>query len=198
MTQTAPFSAQACLPTKGWTIPPEEVERRLDLRNGRALVCSVDPPGCVDIDDALHAREIAPGKWEVGVHIADVGHFIKAGTAIDIEAAARATTVYLVTTRIDMVPKRLGEDLCSSTNTSTVWPSRLLDGCRREHHVHRFAKTVIKSESSLRRSADADGRCAPRRPVTNWLRTNVGEEAEGEAIRRRRAHRVARGALRPR
>ena len=47
------------------------------------------------------------------MHIADVGHFIKAGTPIDLEAASRGTTVYLVNKRIDMVPKRLGEDLCS-------------------------------------------------------------------------------------
>ena len=72
---SAPFSAQvqACLPEKGWQIPPEEIARRLDLRNGRALVCSVDPPGCVDIDDALHARPLPGGGFEVGVHIADVG-----------------------------------------------------------------------------------------------------------------------------
>ena len=91
---TAPFSAQvqSCLPAKGWQIPSEEIERRLDLRNGRALVCSVDPPGCVDIDDALHAKELPPAadgsrRFEVGVHIADVGHFIKAGTPIDTEVS---------------------------------------------------------------------------------------------------------------
>ena len=175
--QTAPFSAQvqACLPTKGWTIPPEEVERRLDLRNGRALVCSVDPPGCVDIDDALHAREIAPGKWEVGVHIADVGHFIKAGTAIDIEAAARATTVYLVNTRIDMVPKRLGEDLCSLHQHvdrlafSVFWE---MDADANITST-RFAKTVIKSEAALS-YAEAQMRMDDARlddPLTTSLRT---------------------------
>ena len=107
---TSPFSAQvqACLPEQGWTIPDEELRRRLDLRDpSRALVCSVDPPGCVDIDDALHARPLPEpsetgGKlFEVGVHIADVGHFIKQGTPIDTEAAARATTVYLVNQRIE-------------------------------------------------------------------------------------------------
>lgn len=106
----APFSpeVQSCLPAKGWTIPEEEVAKRLDLReggpSGKVVICSVDPPGCVDIDDALHAYEISPGRFEVGVHIADVSHFIKGGTAIDAEAAARGTTVYLVNRRIDMVP----------------------------------------------------------------------------------------------
>ena len=56
---------QACLPEKGWQIPAEEVQRRLDLRHGRALVCSVDPPGCVDIDDALHAKPLEGGLFEV-------------------------------------------------------------------------------------------------------------------------------------
>ena len=152
---SSPFSAQvqACLPEKGWTIPDDEVARRLDLRNGRALVCSVDPPGCVDIDDALHARETAPGSgvYEVGVHIADVGHFIKAGTPIDDEAAARGTTVYLVNRRIDMVPKRLGEDLCSLHQHvdrlafSVIWT---MDA---DANVTKttFHKTVIKSEGAL-------------------------------------------------
>ena len=55
---TSPFSAQvqSCLPVKGWAIPQEEIDRRMDLRTGETIVCSVDPPGCVDIDDALHAR----------------------------------------------------------------------------------------------------------------------------------------------
>lgn len=66
-------------------------------------ICSVDPPGCTDIDDALHCRPLHDGTLEVGVHIADVSHFIRPGTAIDIEAASRATTVYLVNKRIDMV-----------------------------------------------------------------------------------------------
>jgi exosome complex exonuclease DIS3/RRP44 len=155
---TAPFSAQvqACLPAKGWQIPPEEAAKRLDLRNGRALVCSVDPPGCVDIDDALHAKELPRAsdgtrRFEVGVHIADVGHFIKAGTAIDKEASLRGTTVYLVNRRIDMVPKRLGEDLCSLHEKvdrlafSAIWEmdeeANILSTS--------FHKTIIKSEGAL-------------------------------------------------
>ena len=104
---SAPFSAQvqACLPEKGWQIPEAEIARRLDLRGGRALVCSVDPPGCVDIDDAVHVRELSPGRYEVGVHIADVCHFVEPGSALDREAAERGETFYLINQRIDMVPK---------------------------------------------------------------------------------------------
>ena len=76
-------------------------------------ICSVDPPGCTDIDDALHCRELPNGNLEVGVHIADVSHFIRPGTAIDKEAANRSTTVYLTDRRIDMVPELLSSNLCS-------------------------------------------------------------------------------------
>jgi exosome complex exonuclease DIS3/RRP44 len=68
---------------------------------------------CQDIDDALHARVLENGNFEVGVHIADVGEFVKAGTAMDEEAKIRGTTVYLVDKRIDMLPMMLGTDLCS-------------------------------------------------------------------------------------
>jgi hypothetical protein len=60
---------------------------REDLRD--LVVCSVDPPGCKDIDDALHARPLAGGNLELGVHIADVTHFLEPGSAMDDEAAAR-------------------------------------------------------------------------------------------------------------
>ena len=59
-------------------------------------VCSVDPVGCRDIDDALHAKVLPNGNIEVGVHIADVTYFVKPGTPIDKEASERCTTVYLV------------------------------------------------------------------------------------------------------
>ena len=60
---------------------------RTDLRH--LAICSVDPPGCKDIDDALHVRELSNGNLEVGVHIADVTHFLEAGCAMDVEAAER-------------------------------------------------------------------------------------------------------------
>lgn len=72
----------------------QDEAKREDLR--AIPICSVDPPGCTDIDDALHARLLPNGNFEVGVHIADVSHFIRPHTAIDREAASRGTTVYLV------------------------------------------------------------------------------------------------------
>ena len=76
-------------------------------------ICSVDPPGCTDIDDALHCIELPNGNYQCGVHIADVSSFIRPNTAIDDEAKRRSTTVYLVDKRIDMVPALLSSNLCS-------------------------------------------------------------------------------------
>ena len=106
-----------CLPSEGheWMVPATTQDPgwqgRKDLRD--LLVCSIDPVGCQDIDDALHARPLPNGNLEVGVHIADVSHFVKPNNAMDAEASLRGTTVYLVDKRIDMLPMLLGTDLCS-------------------------------------------------------------------------------------
>lgn len=106
-----------CLPPEGhnWKVPAsKEVagwNDRRDLRD--LLICSIDPPGCQDIDDALHARPLPNGNFEIGVHIADVSHFVKPNNSMDTEASLRGTTVYLVDKRIDMLPMLLGTDLCS-------------------------------------------------------------------------------------
>lgn len=60
------------------------------------MVCSVDPPGCKDIDDALHCKILKNGNIQIGVHIADVSYFVKPNSEIDKEASLRGTTVYLV------------------------------------------------------------------------------------------------------
>ena len=99
----------ACLPPADYKIELED--GRADLRH--LPVLSIDPPGCKDIDDALHCVELPNGNWEVGVHIADVTHYVEAGTAIDLEAANRSTSTYLVNKRLDMLPSLLTTDLCS-------------------------------------------------------------------------------------
>lgn len=112
-----PKSVLDCLPKEGhdWRVPQSKEDKgwngRRDLRH--LQVCSIDPPGCQDIDDALHARPLPNGNFEVGVHIADVSHFVKPNNAMDLEASVRGTTVYLVDKRIDMLPHLLGTDLCS-------------------------------------------------------------------------------------
>lgn len=106
-----PFSASvlACLPPIDYKI--EMVPERIDLRH--LPVLSIDPPGCKDIDDALHCIVLPNGNYQVGVSIADVTHYVPPGSAIDLEAANRSTSTYLVNKRLDMLPALLTTDLCS-------------------------------------------------------------------------------------
>eukprot|EP00592_Proboscia_alata_P000794 CAMPEP_0194368876 /NCGR_PEP_ID=MMETSP0174-20130528/17104_1 /TAXON_ID=216777 /ORGANISM="Proboscia alata, Strain PI-D3" /LENGTH=1142 /DNA_ID=CAMNT_0039145459 /DNA_START=273 /DNA_END=3701 /DNA_ORIENTATION=- len=108
---TEPFSPRvlACLPPADFTCIPHP--DRTDLRH--LPILSIDPPGCKDIDDALHCLKLPNGNFQVGVHIADVTHYVRAGTAIDLEAANRSTSTYLVNKRLDMFPSLLTTDLCS-------------------------------------------------------------------------------------
>ena len=81
--------------------------------SGYNYIFSVDPPGCVDIDDALHCRQLINGNFEIGVHIADVSYYVSINSALDREAAKRSTFVYLIDRRIDMLPSLLSTNLCS-------------------------------------------------------------------------------------
>jgi exosome complex exonuclease DIS3/RRP44 len=149
-----PFSQKVlqCLPAEGadWKASPEEMARRLDLRH--LDVCSVDPIGCKDIDDALHCIKLPNGNYEVGVHIADVGHFVRAGTEIDREAARRCTTVYMVDRRTDMLPMLLTTNLCSLVSDvdrmafSVIWE---IDSKTFEVVNSKFAKSCIRSRAAL-------------------------------------------------
>ncbi|PLW31542.1 hypothetical protein PCANC_17125 [Puccinia coronata f. sp. avenae] len=100
-----------CLPPLPWTIPEREYEVRRDFRN--QIVFTIDGATARDLDDALHISKNDDGTYEVGVHIADVTHFVKPGTALDREARKRATTVYLVQRAVPMLPPSLSEHLCS-------------------------------------------------------------------------------------
>ncbi|KAH8061368.1 3'-5'-exoribonuclease [Aureococcus anophagefferens] len=151
---TAPFSTAvlACLPPEGeaFVITQEEVARRMDLR---ALdVCSIDPPGCRDIDDALHCvGPLANGNYQVGVHIADVTHFVASGSPLDLEAAKRGTSTYLVDRRLDMLPILLTANLCSLRGgVERLAFSALMELTPAGDVVAaEFAKTVIKSRAAL-------------------------------------------------
>ena len=91
-------------------ITPQEIARREDFRD--VFTCTIDPKDAKDFDDALSIRK--QGKlWEVGVHIADVSHYVKEGSTIDKEAMKRATSVYLVDRTIPMLPERLCNFICS-------------------------------------------------------------------------------------
>ena len=92
-------------------ITPEELKGREDFRE----VCTftIDPKDAKDFDDALSVRQLEKGLWEVGVHIADVSHYVTEGSVIDKEAQKRATSVYLVDRTIPMLPERLCNLICS-------------------------------------------------------------------------------------
>ena len=98
-------------------ITDEEIARREDFRD--VFTCTIDPKDAKDFDDALSIREIVNGKssngklYEVGVHIADVSHYVKENSIIDKEAQKRATSVYLVDRTIPMLPERLCNFICS-------------------------------------------------------------------------------------
>ncbi|KFM79835.1 Exosome complex exonuclease RRP44, partial [Stegodyphus mimosarum] len=146
-----PFSKAVldCLPELPWIITEKDVAVRKDLRH--ISICSVDPPGCTDIDDALHCRKLENGNLEVGVHIADVSHFIRPGTAIDAEAAMRGTTVYLVDKRIDMVPELLSSNLCSLRGNEERFAFTVIWEMTSEAKILRtsFFKSIIKSKAAL-------------------------------------------------
>ncbi|KAF7648914.1 hypothetical protein LDENG_00150350 [Lucifuga dentata] len=100
-------------PEKPWRVDPAQVAARRDLRESH-LVFSIDPKGCEDVDDTLSVRSLAGGKvLELGVHIADVTHFVIEDSLTDLEARLRSTTYYLADRRYDMLPAILSADLCS-------------------------------------------------------------------------------------
>lgn len=93
------------------TISEEEIQRRRDFR--KVTTFTIDPITAKDFDDALSFRELENGNIEVGVHIADVSHYVKPGTALDKEAYLRSTSVYLVDRVCPMLPEKLSNELCS-------------------------------------------------------------------------------------
>lgn len=151
----APFSKAAVkeLPEhsaeKPWIIPKQEIQRRKDLRS--EFVCSIDPIGCEDIDDTLSVKQLKNGNYEFGVHIADVNYFVKHNSVLDLEARKRATSIYLVDRRLDMLPTLLSADLCSlhqgveRLTVSVLWEITN-DG---EVVNTWFGESVIKSKYAL-------------------------------------------------
>ncbi|MDO5656062.1 MAG: ribonuclease R [Flavobacteriaceae bacterium] len=92
-------------------IDPEEIKRRRDMRN--VTTFTIDPADAKDFDDALSVRKLENGNWEIGVHIADVSHYVQPGTLLDQEAYNRATSVYLVDRVVPMLPEILSNQACS-------------------------------------------------------------------------------------
>ena len=92
-------------------IKEEDYKDRRDFR--KILTFTIDPSDAKDYDDAISFREMGGASYEIGIHIADVAHYVRAHSALDIEARERGTSVYLVDRTIPMLPEVLSNDLCS-------------------------------------------------------------------------------------
>jgi ribonuclease R len=92
-------------------ITKEEISKRRDMRSVTTL--TIDPDDAKDFDDAISIQKMENGNWEIGIHIADVSHYVRPDTALDKEAISRATSVYLVDRTIPMLPEKLSNMVCS-------------------------------------------------------------------------------------
>lgn len=126
-------------------IPAEEIARREDFRD--VTTFTIDPKDAKDFDDALSIRQLKNGLWEVGVHIADVTHYVPEGGIIDKEAEKRATSVYLVDRTIPMLPERLCNFICSLRPDEEKLAYSVIFNLNEKAEVvdSRVVHTVIKS-----------------------------------------------------
>ncbi|GAA5893856.1 hypothetical protein JCM6882_003112 [Rhodosporidiobolus microsporus] len=198
-------SVNKCLPPTPWAIPERETQSdvRRDLRDQR--VFTIDPETAKDLDDALHIVRNEDGTFEVGVHIADVSHFVKPNTPLDREARKRATTVYLVQRAVPMLPPTLSEELCSLNAGSDKLTFSVIFTLTPEGKVVKtwFGKTVINSKVKLAYS-DAqeviEGRGLPEAKIADDAALREGVENDVKALagiaKHLRARRFDNGALR--
>jgi len=127
----------------------EDIEGRLDLRD--EIVFTIDGEDAKDFDDAVSIKKLPSGRYSLGVHIADVSHYVKEGTALDKEAYRRGTSVYLLDTVVPMLPFKLSNNLCSlmeDKDRLTFTVEMIID---REGRVLDFnvASSVIRSKKRL-------------------------------------------------
>lgn len=127
-------------------ITPQDLAEREDFR--QVFTCTIDPKDAKDFDDALSVREVGKGIWEVGIHIADVTHYVTEKSIIDKEAQKRATSVYLVDRTIPMLPERLCNFICSLRPHEEKLCFSVIVEMDAEGVVRskRVAHTVIKSD----------------------------------------------------
>lgn len=128
------------------TLTAADLAGRLDLRN--EIVLTIDPDDAKDFDDAISLKELENGNYEIGVHIADVSHYVKMGSKLDKEAAKRGTSIYLVDRVIPMLPEALSNNVCSLVPKQDrltfsaiieLTPKGIVKGTR-------FARSVIHSK----------------------------------------------------
>ena len=127
-------------------ITPEEIARREDFR--KVTTFTIDPRDAKDFDDALSIRKLKNGNWEVGVHIADVTHYVTPTSIIEREARERATSVYLVDRTIPMLPEHLSNGICSlRPNEEKLTYSVIFEIDDKANVIKsRIVRTVIESD----------------------------------------------------
>lgn len=142
---TYPQAVEAAAEKLSAEITPEDYAEREDFRD--VVTFTIDPKDAKDFDDALSIRNLKPGLWEVGVHIADVSHYVKEGSIIDKEAVKRATSVYLVDRTIPMLPERLCNFICSLRPDEEKLAYSVIFDMNEKAEVKNFRirHTVIKS-----------------------------------------------------
>ena len=142
---TYPKQVEAAAEKLSAEITPEDYAEREDFRN--VVTFTIDPKDAKDFDDALSLRVLKPGLWEVGVHIADVSHYVQEGSIIDKEAEKRATSVYLVDRTIPMLPERLCNFICSLRPDEEKLAYSVIFTMNEKAEVkdYRIRHTVIKS-----------------------------------------------------
>lgn len=127
-------------------ITDEEAAKRWDMRN--ILTFTIDPKDAKDFDDALSIRKLENGNWEIGVHIADVSHYVIPGTILDEEAYNRATSVYLVDRVVPMLPEVLSNDVCSLRPNEDKYTFSAVFELNENAEIQKewFGRTVIHSD----------------------------------------------------
>ncbi|MGL5787508.1 MAG: ribonuclease R [Bacteroidales bacterium] len=127
-------------------IPAEEYQKREDFRG--VTTFTIDPKDAKDFDDALSIRKLGNGNWEIGVHIADVTHYVQPDSIIDKEAVNRATSIYLVDRVIPMLPERLSNGVCSLRPNEEKLCFSCVFEMNEEAEVkdYRIVRTVIYSD----------------------------------------------------
>lgn len=189
-------------------ITPEDIAEREDFRD--VFTCTIDPHDAKDFDDALSIRKTeTDGLWEVGVHIADVSHYVTEGSVIDKEAVKRATSVYLVDRTIPMLPERLCNFICSLRPDEEKLAYSVIFEMDEEGEIKNWhlAHTVIKSnrryayeevQTILEQNGvkDGTGEPAPAPGPDGYVGDNAAELIQLDRLAKKlRAARFRNGAV---
>ncbi len=171
-------------------IPEEEIARREDFR--KIFTLTIDPDDAKDFDDALSYRAHPNGDFEIFIHIADVSHYVRTGSALDTEARERGNSIYLVDRVIPMLPEKLSNGICSlQPNVDRLVKTAIVTLDRRgEIKSSRFAAGIIHSQ---KRFTYKEAFALLQKPVTSPLGEHVHALNSMAQILRRR--RFANGAL---